>query len=48
MLNLGHTFDWENVSIMDKESYYRKRLISEMLYINIQTHGLNLQTDTAY
>ena len=41
----GHDFDWENVTVLDEEPYNRKRLISEMIFIRRQTHGLNLQTD---
>jgi len=26
-------FDWDNVAILDKENFLRKRLISEMLHI---------------
>jgi len=43
----GHEFDWENVKILDSESNYNKRLISEMIYIKKQKHRLNAQTDTA-
>ncbi|KYN30131.1 hypothetical protein ALC57_00414, partial [Trachymyrmex cornetzi] len=41
-----HDFDWENVKILDSERNYNKRIMSEMLYINCQTNGLNMQTDT--
>ena len=44
-LQEGHDFDWENVTILDDEPHYKKRLISEMIFIRRQTHGLNLQTD---
>ena len=44
-LQEGHDFDWDNVTVLDEESYYRKRLISEMIFIKRQTHGLNLQMD---
>ena len=30
---------------MDEELHYKKRLISEMIFIRRQTHGLNLQMD---
>jgi len=43
----GHEFDWDNVKILDSESNYNKRLISEMIYIKKQKHGLNAHTDTA-
>lgn len=28
-----HEFDWENVRIIDKESSYIKRIVSEMVFI---------------
>jgi len=45
-LKFSHDFDWENVEILDKEVYFNKRLISEMIYIKKQQKGLNLQKDT--
>jgi hypothetical protein len=42
----NYTFDWENVEILDFESNYNKRLISEMIHINEQQNGINLKTDT--
>jgi len=44
--NHKHTFDWNNVRIMDSESNYNKRIISEMLHIKEQRKGINLQKDT--
>jgi len=41
-----HDFDWDNVQILDEETNYNKRLISEMIFIKKQKHGLNAQTDT--
>jgi tetrahydrodipicolinate N-succinyltransferase len=46
ILNKQHTFDWNNVKILDSEINYHKRLISEMLYIKEQKNGLNLNKDT--
>jgi len=48
-LKFGHEFDWDNVQILDSESNYNKRLISEMIYIKKQNRdrNLNAQTDTA-
>jgi len=43
---MGHQFDWENVKILDEEMNYNKRLISEMIFIKRQKHGLNAQMDT--
>ncbi|EFN65276.1 hypothetical protein EAG_15259, partial [Camponotus floridanus] len=45
-INKQHAFDWENVRILDTEIHYKKRLISEMLHIKEQKHGINLNTDT--
>jgi len=46
ILEFNHTFDWQNVKIMDVETNYYKRLISEMIYIKTQDNGLNLMEDT--
>jgi len=46
-LQAEHDFDWDNVKVLDQESNYNKRFISEMIHINKQKHGLNAQTDTA-
>jgi len=35
-LNHNHEFDWSNTKILDSESYYHKRLISEMIHIKEQ------------
>ena len=40
-----HDFDWDRVTILDKESNYFKRLISEMIHINLENHSLNKKTD---
>ncbi|KYN13623.1 hypothetical protein ALC57_14185 [Trachymyrmex cornetzi] len=42
----NHDFDWQNVEILDVKNYHNKRLILEMMHINRQTNGLNLQHDT--
>jgi len=36
MLENGHSFNWINIKIMDHETNYFKRLISEMIYIKTQ------------
>ena len=46
ILNEHHSFDWDNVRILDSETNYYKRLISEMLHIKEQKNGLNLNKDT--
>jgi len=45
-LQYDHDFQWDNITILNEEPYYRKRLISEMLNIKKQKNSLNLQTDT--
>jgi len=45
-LNLNHDFDWQNVRIIDNERSYHKRIISEMVHIKKQQHGINKQGDT--
>ena len=44
--NSSHKFDWNNVKILDREKNYNKRLISEMLHINMYKHTLNKKEDT--
>jgi len=39
-------FKWDNIEILDIESSYNKRLISEMIHIKRQKHGINKQNDT--
>jgi len=46
-LKYVHDFDWDNVEILDEETHFNKRLISEMIYIKKQTNSLNLQQDTS-
>jgi len=45
MLNNNHTFDWQNVKILDYESNYFKRLVAEMIHIKSQDNGLNSVDD---
>jgi len=46
-LNHNHDFEWDKVEIINNEPSYRKRLISEMIYIKKkQQQGLNKQSDT--
>ena len=47
-LSLSHDFTWENVKILDCERYLGKRLVSEMLHIQMQNNSLNLQSDTEF
>jgi len=41
ILDKNHTFNWQNVKIIDFENNYFKRLIAEMIYIKTQDNGLN-------
>ncbi|XP_067205235.1 uncharacterized protein [Linepithema humile] len=43
---LNHNFDWDGAEICDIEHSYNKRLISEMIFIKRQLHGINVQSDT--
>jgi len=36
------------VKILDSKRFFWKRIISEMLYIQLQNNRLNYQTDTEY
>ncbi|KYM96629.1 hypothetical protein ALC62_12676 [Cyphomyrmex costatus] len=45
-LQHGHDFRWNEVEILDEESNYRKRIVSEMINIKKQKNSLNLQIDT--
>ncbi|XP_044766183.1 uncharacterized protein LOC123322305 [Coccinella septempunctata] len=41
----GHRFNFENVSILDKEQHYFRRLLSEMIYIR-RNNTVNYREDT--
>jgi len=45
-ITFEHDFDWNNVRVLNEETNYRKRLISEMIHIKNQKCGLNSQNDT--
>ena len=45
-LEYKHDFDWEHTMILDRESSYLKRLVSEMIHIKRHKTALNKQTDT--
>jgi hypothetical protein len=45
-LEYDHVFDWQNKKILDFETNYYKRLISEMIHIKLQTNGINCMEDT--
>ena len=42
----GHNFGWDSVKILDVESTYRKRLISEVLNITCNSNTINKKEDT--
>jgi len=44
--NTGHKIDWENPKILDFETNYNKRLISECIHIKRHPHNINKKTDT--
>ena len=46
MTSLKHHFDWSNVKIIDRESNYYKRKISEMIYIKNTKNNINRTDDT--
>jgi hypothetical protein len=46
IINCDHTFDWDHASILDKETNYHKRLVSEMIHIREQNNSINLMKDT--
>ena len=45
-INFNYNFRWNKVKILDSDSFYNKKLISEMVYIKKQKQGLNKQNDT--
>ena len=42
----NHTVDWKNIQILDREKDYTKRIISEMLHINLNHNTINRIEDT--
>jgi len=47
-LQFNHDFDWKDVKILDSERFLGKRLVSEVMFIKKQKHGINLQSDTEH
>lgn len=43
--NLGHNFDFDNVTILESEKNLEKRLLLEMIHINCNQNCVNLRTD---
>jgi len=48
ILESNHSFNWNDIKILDSEPNYNRRLISEMLHIKEQTNGINLKKDTEF
>jgi len=46
MQKFSHSFDWENIKILNFEPNFYKRLVSEMLHIKEQQNGINARKDT--
>ena len=42
----GHTFNFKDTKILDLESNWHKRILSEMLHINLQDKPINKKEDT--
>ena len=42
----GYCFDFENIGILDEETNYNKRRLSEMLHIHLQPSILNKKENT--
>jgi len=42
----NHDMNWDEATILDRESSYIKRTVSEMIYIKRQCNSLNNQSDT--
>ena len=47
-VNPNHSFKWDETVILDRESNYKKRLISEMIHINSENNTINRCEDTQY
>jgi len=44
-LKFNHDFQWDNIKILDNELSYHKRIVSEIVHIKKQRHGLNKHSD---
>lgn len=45
-INCNHEFSWDETKILYTEPSYFRRLIAEMIYIKLQSNGLNAQCET--
>ena len=46
--NNSHNFDFDNVVILDRESNYKKRIVSEMFHINSYNDTINRKEDVQF
>ncbi|KYN22608.1 hypothetical protein ALC57_04991, partial [Trachymyrmex cornetzi] len=44
-IKFDHNFKWDEVKVLDSESTYNKRLVSEMIHIKRQKQGINKMKD---
>ena len=47
-LLMGHNFDFNGVTILDRERTYTKRMFLEMVHINKEVESINFRTDTEH
>jgi len=43
IINSNHSFDWENIEILDYETNFRKRNILKMIYIKGQKSDIDTE-----
>ena len=46
--NPNHEFDWEKTQILDRESNYNKRIVSEMIHINCTKNTINKKEEDSH
>ena len=44
--SFGHTFDFDKPKILDKEPVWHRRILSEMIHINLQKNAINKKEDS--
>lgn len=42
----NHSFNWDEIKILDREINYYKKLVSEMIHIKEQKNRIDLKKDT--
>ena len=47
---LRHSYEivWENMNVLDRERFLRKRLVSEMIHIKLQNNEINLRVQNFF